>query len=289
MNTQIMLFNETNQYNVELSPILKWAGGKRLLSGSILERAPSTFNRYIEPFLGGGAVLFAMRPYNSIVNDINTELINMYKTIQYHVDDVINKLNIHKQLHSLEYFYKIRSMDRDIDLYNNMSLIDRSARILYLNKTCFNGLFRVNSKGFFNVPIGGAKNPDIVNESGLRSVSTYFNESQTTFLNLDFESVIQYAMKDDFIYMDPPYDPLISQSFVTYSSDGFGRKDQIRLKNVYDKLTDIGCKVMMSNSCTDFITDLYKQYRIDIIDAHRFISGQSKGRGKIKEVLILNY
>ncbi len=285
---QETMFKNLYGYDTNFKPILKWAGGKRALVPVIMQYKPS-FDRYVELFFGGGAVLFAIQPEKAIINDINVELINVYKIVKYEVDRLIELLKEHKFNSDKEYYYEVRNWDRDKYIYNNLSEVGKAARILYLNKTGFNGLYRVNSKNQFNVPIGGTINPNIVNEEGLRSVSSFLNENNVVILNTDFENVLEYMKKDDFVYLDPPYDALKKQSFVTYSKDGFDKKDQVRLKLFYDKLTKQNCKVILSNSFTDFILDLYKDYDIKIISAYRYIGASSQSRVKVKEVLVLNF
>lgn len=293
IDTQTCLFTKTtfdNEYTTK--PILKWAGGKRGLLPIIYKYMLPFYiecNRYVELFFGGGAVLFDLKPNKAVINDINFELINVYMSIRDNSSQLISLLQDHSHNHSTEYYYAVRNIDRDSQRYNKLSAVEKAARIIYLNKTCFNGLYRVNSKGHFNVPIGGYTNPNIVNESTILSISDYFNNNNILILNKDFEEIVNYIDKKDFIYVDPPYDIINPQSFVAYSVNGFNRIDQERLKTFCDKASVIGCKVMISNSYTDFIINLYKNYRIEIIDAPRFIGASSKSRGLVKEVLIMNF
>lgn len=271
-----------------LSPFLKWAGGKRQLLPEIKKYLPQKFNTYFEPFLGAGAVLLAIQPANAVVNDINPELVNCYKVIKNNLPELFENLKQHKN--EPEYFYKIRGLDRNKDSYINLSEIEKASRIIYLNKTCYNGLFRVNLQGQFNVPFGRYKNPRIVNQEVLTSINEYLNSNKIQFLNTDFEKAVEQAKKDDFVYFDPPYDPVSeTSSFTGYAFNGFGKNEQVRLKETIDKLTDKGCKVILSNSKTEFITDLYKEYRIITVSATRNINSVADKRGKIKEVLVLNY
>lgn len=273
--------------NKLVQPFLKWAGGKRQLLPEINKYIPKKFNTYYEPFVGAGAVLFHLQPKKAVINDINKELINTYIAIRDHVDELIESLRKHKN--EKEYFYKIRDLDRKKE-YDNISMVERASRIIYLNKTCYNGLFRVNSQGFFNVPFGNYKNPNIVNEIVLRAVHKYLNSNNITILNVDFEEAVENAKKGDFIYFDPPYDPISdTSSFTGYSLYGFDKDDQIRLKNVFVELDKKGCKVLLSNSATDFIKDLYRDYRIEIVYANRNINSIASKRGKIDEVLVMNY
>lgn len=270
-----------------LSPFLKWAGGKRQLLPEIRKYIPKKYYTYYEPFVGAGAVLFDLQPNKVVINDINSELINTYKVIQNNIDDLIVELRKHKN--DPDHFYKIRDLDRSED-FEKLTSVEKSARLIYLNKTCFNGLFRVNSQGQFNVPFGKYKNPQIVNEAVLRAVHNYLNTANVTILNEDFEKALSKAKKGDFIYIDPPYDPLSNtSSFTGYNLDGFNRDDQERLRDVFEELDKRGCKVLLSNSATDFIKDLYKDYHIEIVSASRNINSIASKRGKIDEVLVMNY
>ena len=272
-------------------PVVKWVGGKRQLLSEIKKYIPKTFNTYFEPFVGGGAVLFELQPKNAIVNDINRELINLYSVIQNNVEELIDKLsNTELYSNTSECFYRIRELDRDPKEYNKMNGIDKAARILYLNKTCYNGLYRVNSMGEFNSPFGSYKNPNIVNEVTLRAVSKYFNEANIKFFNTDFEKTLKSAKKGDFVYFDPPYVPISKTSnFTGYNEGGFGETEQIRLKNLCDKLNSKGIKFLLSNSDCEFIKDLYKDYNNITIKAKRAINSNGNNRGAISEVLIRNY
>jgi DNA adenine methylase len=268
-------------------PFLKWAGGKRQLLPEIRKYIPKKINTYYEPFLGAGAVLFDIQPKKAVINDVNTELINTYIAIRDHVDELINDLKKHKN--EKEYFYAIRDLDRKEE-FKELSLVEKASRIIYLNKTCFNGLFRVNSQGHFNVPFGKYKNPQIVNEIVLRAVHNYLNSNDITILNVDFEKAVENAKKGDFIYFDPPYDPVSdTSSFTGYSLYGFDKDDQIRLRDLFVELDKRGCKVLLSNSATDFIKDLYKDFHIEVVSANRNINANASRRGKIDEVLVMNY
>jgi DNA adenine methylase (dam) len=283
----------TVQKNPLVKPFLKWAGGKRQLLPEILEYLPKNIGKttYFEPFLGGGALLFELQPKQAIVNDSNRELINCYQVIKDDVEELIEVLKDHKARNSKEYFDYLRGIDR-LKQYNKFSDIQKAARIIYLNKTCYNGLFRVNSKGYFNVPFGRYKNPNILDEAVLRGVNNYFNQNTVTFLNTDFAEAVKDAKKGDFIYFDPPYDPVSNTaSFTGYDINGFNQNEQKRLKEVVDELTEKGCNVMLSNSATDFILDLYKDYKetTKIVSATRSINSNALKRGKINEVLVLNY
>ena len=223
-----------------------------------------------------------------MVNDINEELINVYKVIRDHVEELIEDLKRHKN--EADYFYKIRELDRDKEKYNQLTSTQKASRILYLNKTCYNGLFRVNQQGEFNTPFGRYKNPNIVNENTLRAVSSYFNKAKITFKCGDFEEAVKGVRKGSFVYFDPPYDPVsVSANFTGYDKGGFDRDEQIRLKKLCDKLNSKKVNFLLSNSATDFILDLYKDYNITIVKAKRAINSKADKRGAVNEVLVKNY
>ena len=273
--------------NKLVQPFLKWAGGKRQLLPEIRKYLPQKIKTYYEPFIGAGAVLFDIQPKKAVINDINTELINVYETIKNHVDELIEDLKKHKN--DKDYYYDIRDLDRKPE-YKQLSSIERASRIIYLNKTCFNGLFRVNSQGQFNVPFGKYKNPQIVNEVVIRAVHNYLSSNDVQILNGDFETAVETAKKGDFVYFDPPYDPVSdTSSFTGYSLDGFNKDDQKRLKYLFVELDKRGVNVMLSNSATDFIKELYEGFNIQIVSASRNINANASGRGKIDEVLVMNY
>jgi len=274
--------------NSLVSPVVKWVGGKRQLLDVIIPLLPKQISFYCEPFLGGGAVLFFLQPEKAIVNDLNTDLIAVYEVIRDDVEELIALLKEHKN--TAEYFYTIRNLDRDKNIYQSLSKLEKASRFIYLNKTCFNGLFRVNLSGEFNTPFGRYKNPNITNESVLRAVSEYFNMSNIMFYNEDFAKTLDRVKENGFVYLDPPYDPISgTANFTNYNKDGFTREEQIRLKHCCDILDKRNVKFMLSNSATDFIKDLYKDYYITIVKAKRAINSNANKRGEIEEVIITNY
>ena len=274
--------------NKLVAPVVKWVGGKRQLLSEISPLLPKRITSYCEPFLGGGAVLFSIQPSKAIVNDLNSDLITVYEVIRDDVEELIDNLKKHEN--SSEYFYTIRDMDRNKETYAAMSKVERASRLIYLNKTCFNGLFRVNSSGEFNSPFGHYKNPNIVNEPVLRAVNKYFSSSNITFCNEDFAVTLGRISKGSFVYLDPPYDPVSdTANFTGYNRGGFDRNEQIRLKQCCDELTQRGVKFMLSNSATTCIKELYKDYDISIVQAKRAINSDASKRGAIEEVLIRNY
>ena len=274
--------------NKLVAPVVKWVGGKRQILDQITKYVPETFSTYYEPFLGGGAVLFGLQPKKAVVNDINNELMNIYEVIRDNVEELIEDLKKHRN--EEDYFYKVRELDRDKQRYNKMTPVEKASRIIFLNKTCYNGLFRVNKAGEYNAPFGNYKNPNIVNETTLMAVSSYFNKVKIRFTCQDFAEVLKRSRKGAFVYLDPPYDPVSeTASFTGYDKGGFDRDEQIRLKKTCDKLNKKGVKFLLSNSATDFIKDLYKDYKIEVIQAKRAINSRADKRGEVDEVLVMNF
>lgn len=271
-----------------IAPVVKWVGGKRQLLNDIAPLLPKKMTSYCEPFLGGGAVLFSIQPKKAVLNDINKDLITVYEVVRDDVEGLIGLLEKHEN--TADYFYNIRDIDRSKDSYQALSKLERASRILYLNKTCYNGLFRVNSSGEFNSPFGYYKNPNIVNAPVLRAVSKYFNANKIEFYSEDFEATLKRLKKGSFVYLDPPYDPVSdTASFTGYDKGGFDRNEQIRLKKCCDELTKRGINFMLSNSATDFIKELYQDYKIISVKANRSINSNGKKRGAVEEVIIINY
>lgn len=270
------------------APVVKWVGGKRQLLDEITPRLPKRITTYCEPFLGGGAVLFSLQPKNAIVNDLNADLMLVYEVIRDDVELLIAALEQHEN--TAEYFYKIRDLDRDKEAYRKMSSVERASRIIYLNKTCYNGLFRVNASGEFNSPFGHYKNPNIVNAPVLRSVNKYLTANNIQLFHMDFEEVLRRVPKGGFVYLDPPYDPVSdTASFTGYNRGGFGREEQERLKHCCDALAARGVRFLLSNSATQFIRELYTGYTVEIVHAKRAINSDASKRGAVEEVLIRNY
>lgn len=270
-------------------PFLKWVGGKRKLIPEIKKMLPGGLSKYTyyEPFVGGGALLFDLQPTQAVINDSNEELINVYTVIRDHPKELIDELKKHKN--TPEYFYEIRSIDRK-PIFNNISNIERASRIIYLNKTCYNGLYRVNNSGKFNSPFGKYKNPNIVNESVIKAVSNYLNNAQVEILNVDYEVPLRNVSKNAFVYLDPPYHPISkSSNFTGYVRGGWGEKDQLRLRDICNNLNKKGVKFLLSNSSSDFIKEIYDEYNIHTVRASRSINSDSSKRGKVDELLIRNY
>lgn len=273
--------------NKLVRPFLKWAGGKRQLIPEITANyLPAKYNTYYEPFLGGGAIFFELQSKEAVVNDSNSELINCYKVIRDSLDELMEDLKRHEN--NEDYYYNIRDWDRKKN-YDSKTAVERASRIIFLNKTCYNGLFRVNSHGEFNVPFGRYKKPNILDEEVLKAVSYYLNNNDIKLLNGDFEDAVKDAKAGDFVYFDPPYDPISNTaSFTGYDMNGFNKDEQIRLKNTVDNLNKRGCQVLLSNADTDFIVDLYKDYQIEKVYATRAINSNALKRGKVQEVLVMN-
>lgn len=272
-----------------VSPILKWVGGKRQLLDSILPLIPE-YTTYYEPFVGGGAVLFHTQPKKAVINDSNEELINIYTVIKEEPEALISLLEKHRQENSQEYFYEVRALDRDRERYSELTAAQRAARIIYLNKTCYNGLFRVNRAGEFNSPWGKYKNPNITNETTIRAMSHYLNKAKVTVMCGDYREALKGLRKGAFVYLDPPYMPISSSSsFTGYTAEGFGVLEQKELKKQCDLLNKKGIKFLLSNSCCEFIEDLYKDFIVERVSAKRAINAKAEGRGVIDEVLVRNY
>ena len=269
----------------ETYPIVKWVGGKRQLMFELLKNMPKSYNRYFEPFIGGGALFFELQPQNGYISDMNEELINLYTVVKDDVYKLIDDLNKHKV--SKEYFLKIRNLDRT-EKYNSLSDVKKASRFIYLNRTCFNGMYRVNSQGQFNVPFGNYNNPRIVDAENLINCSKLLKN--TEICCADFSEILNKVQKGDFVYFDPPYVPLNeTSSFTSYTKDGFDLDMQFKLRDVCDELDSMGVMFMLSNSDTKLVNELYSNYEIKKVFASRAINANGNGRGKITEVLVRNY
>lgn len=274
--------------NELVAPVLKWVGGKRQLLETFRPLLPSKITTYCEPFVGGGALLFHLQPKCAYINDINHELIGVYRAIKDHVEALIAELENFEN--TAEHFYAVRNWDRDKEKYASRSDIQKAARVLYLNKTCFNGLYRVNNAGEFNSPFGNYRNPNIVNALVLRAVSAYFNSADIHITSADYAEVLENVPKGAFVYLDPPYDPVSdTASFTGYAKGGFSREEQIRLRECCDDLDKRGIKFMLSNSSTPFIRDQYNAYEITIVQAKRAVNSVASKRGNVDEVVVRNY
>ncbi len=277
--------------NEKLKPFVKWAGGKTQVLDKIRQLAPHEFNTYYEPFLGGGAVFFDLQPEKAVISDSNQELILAFKCFQKSADyaALVQELISHQNNHSEEYYYQIREMDK-LPNFLELPLFVRAARMIYLNKSCFNGLYRVNSKGYFNVPSGKYERVNAYDKTLYDSIHTYLSNGKIKIVSDDFEKVVETAKAGDFVYFDPPYDTFEEQNnFTAYSKDVFGKSEQSRLASVYKSLTEKGVFVMLSNHNTKYINELYKDYNIHTIQAKRSINSKATGRGNVEEVIITNY
>ncbi|HEW5533626.1 TPA: DNA adenine methylase [Streptococcus pneumoniae] len=274
---------------VTLQPFTKWTGGKRQLLPVIRELMPKTYNRYFEPFVGGGALFFDLAPKDAVINDFNAELINCYQQIKDNPQELIEILKVHQEYNSKEYYLDLRSADRD-ERIDMMSEVQRAARILYMLRVNFNGLYRVNSKNQFNVPYGRYKNPKIVDEELISASSVYINNNQLEIKVGDFEKAIVDVRTGDFVYFDPPYIPLSETSaFTSYTHEGFSFADQVRLRDAFKRLSDTGAYVMLSNSSSALVEELYKDFNIHYVEATRTNGAKSSSRGKISEIIVTNY
>jgi DNA adenine methylase len=266
-------------------PFLKWAGGKSKLLPILSKYSPPTFANYHEPFIGGGALFFHLFSLGNIpkafLSDINKPIIDAYLGIFSSLEKVLELLKRYQ--YNAAFFYKIRSINP-----SRISISERAARFIYLNKTCYNGIYRENASGLFNVPFGRHKNPTICDEPNLRAVSHALKKADISCRH--FSTVLDKVIKGDFVYFDPPYHPLTkTANFTSYDRKGFGEKDQIQLRNVFVELQKRGVKAMLSNSDTPFIRHLYNDFSIHQVFASRSVNSKSDARGKVAEVIVTNY
>lgn len=280
-----------------MKPIIKWVGGKTQLLSQIKERLPLNFNqyphqKYFEPFLGGAAVLLDLNPTNAVVNDINPELINMYLQIKNNVEEVIDWLDIIEECYEKaddkkQHYYEERQMfNEHLGERGGAEGPWQAARFIYLNKHCFNGLYRVNSKGEFNVPFNGKLSGRSADPDHLRELSTKLQSVE--FRCEDFAAAVSNASLGDFVFFDSPYVPITATSFTDYTKEGFSYDDHVRLADLFKELTNRGCYCMLTNHDTPLIRELYKDFRIEVVDVRRSINRKGDGRTG-KEVIITNY
>lgn len=281
-------FLQVNTKDLETSikerprPFIKWVGGKRSIIDELTSRLPLDISEYYEPFLGGGALFWKSfrQITKAYLSDVNTDLMLTYQVVKKDVENLIEQLKIHAKNHNETYYYKIRSQ------HNLNDPIKIASRFIYLNKTCFNGLYRVNSKGEFNVPVGRYINPTIVNEENLKTCQEALAKASLRFHSYDKID----PKKGAFVYFDPPYHPTSDTAlFTKYSKDGFTEKDQADLRDFFVKLDKKGVNVMLSNSNTEFVRSLYKGYNIAIVDAPRLVNCKPNKRNSVEEVVITNY
>ncbi len=273
----------------KIRPLLKWVGGKRQLIDYIKPLIPKDYSTYVEPFFGGGAIFFELEPKQAIINDYNSDLMNVYKIVRDNPDELIEKLIFFKKNFTKEYFYEVRAWDRSVG-YNRRNNIDKAARFIFLNKTCYNGLYRVNSKGQFNTPLGRYVNPNIVNNDLIKDLSKYFKKNKIEIISGNYSEVLKDLHSKSFVYLDPPYAPLsLTSSFTGYTNKGFNLLDQKILKDECDCLANQNIFFVQSNSDCPFIRELYSDYYFKEVPAKRTINSKALGRGAIGEVLISNH
>jgi DNA adenine methylase Dam len=270
---------EVASVSTSCKPFLKWVGGKTQMIPDLIKEAPKKFDTYLEPFIGGGALYFNLGHKKSVISDANEELVITYQEVKSNVEEVINILSTYKN--EEEHYYKIRALKTD-----KLTDSERAARLIYLNKTCFNGLFRVNKKGEFNVPYCKKPGGNFLNKETLHAASNYLQD--TTILHADYKTVVKkYAKKGDFIFFDPPYQPISKFSdFKRYTKEFFYENDQIDLATIFSGLVKKGCNVMLTNSDHPFIHELYKDFEIKVIDTKRMVSSNPNTRTG-KDIIVL--
>ncbi len=275
--------------NSNIAPFIKWAGGKRQLLAQIRERMPESFNNYYEPFVGGGAVIFDLLPTSAVINDINKALINTYKQICNEPDAFVQSIKGLDEAmweDGKEYYYYLREHYND-KLMKEEFDVELAALFVFINKHCFNGLYRVNGKGLFNVPYNNSRKASC-DEDAIKAISEYLKS--VTILEGDFQVACQNAKKSDFVFIDSPYAPLNPTSFESYTKEGFDIESHKRLADLYDELTARGCYCMLTNHNTELINELYsnKGYKIDVVSVKRMINSDATNRVG-EEVIICNY
>lgn len=264
---------------------IKWVGGKSQLLPELLSRLPTSFGRYHEPFLGGGALFFALQPPRANLSDLNSDLVNAYKVVRDQTAGLVDALSRHR--YEEEYFYQLRSADRSAS-FADWTPVDRAARFIYLNKTCYNGLYRVNSKGYFNTPFGRYENPTILDQPNLEACSKALTGASVEVRS--FLEVEEAASAGDFVYFDPPYVPLsVTSSFTNYQQNGFDTEMQCELFNLCCRLDRKKVRFMLSNSSAPLVTELYAPFRVELVGASRAINSKAEKRGKVQEVIVRNY
>lgn len=270
---------------IQCHPFLKWAGGKRQLMPELLARMPEKYGAYFEAFVGGGALFFALQPKRAYLSDTNRELVNCYRVIQDSVGPLVEDLKRHK--YEQEYFYKIRDIDRS-DEYQSWNRIEKASRLIYLNRTCYNGLYRVNSRGQFNTPFGRYTDPKIVDEENLRACNKALKGVKV--ICESYLGVELIARRGDFVYFDPPYYPVsTTANFASYSSTGFTAENHVELRDLCVRLDRKGVRFMLTNSATPYVRDLYGNFQVEEVEANRAINSKGSRRGKIYELIAKNY
>ncbi|RZM77802.1 DNA adenine methylase [Leptolyngbya iicbica] len=277
-------FRQLSLLPVSPRPFVKWAGGKGQLLPELVARVPQQFNRYFEPFLGGAALFFHLQPQQAVLSDSNPDLINLYRVIRDQVEELIEDLGRH--VYDREYYYRLRQVDRTPE-YGQWTVVQRASRFIYLNKTCYNGLYRVNSRGEFNVPFGRYKNPTILDEENLRACHAALQG--VTVKCRDFRETCRQLGEGDFVYFDPPYMPVsTTASFTGYTREGFGERMQEKLASLCRELDRRGVRFMASNSDTPLMRELYQGFNVEVVYAARPINSQGRKRGRVPEVVVRN-
>ena len=280
-----MSLNEPYQPSSKARPFLKWVGGKTQLLPQLSAKLPKKFGKYYEPFLGGGALFFHLYPAQACLSDINDTLISTYQVIRDQVDELIEDLAQHR--YEKDYYYTLRAADRQPS-FQDWTNVQKASRLIYLNKCCFNGLYRVNSRGEFNVPFGRYKSPNFLDQDNLRACQRSLQNTELQVRH--FLEVESHVKPGDFVYFDPPYAPLSSTSnFTSYSRLGFDEQDQVLLRDLCQRLDEKGVYFMMSNSSAPLILDIYQPFRVKKVLASRAVNSRSSKRGKIHEVIVTNY
>lgn len=273
-------------------PLLKWAGGKRRLAEAIVNHFVKDYNKYYEPFIGGAAILLYLAPKHAVCSDINEELINFYNVVQNDVEELISEVNDkYIAKHSKEFFYQVRAYDRDTHFFSSMNPVQRAARLIYLNKSCFNGLWRENSHGCNNVPWGYHDKVTLWDLNNLMEVHDYLSKNQVEFVKADYREIALKAIKGDLVYFDPPYDNEKNEGFVSYNAQGFTRGNQRELRELCDNLVDRGVHVVVSNADTTFMEELFTDERYTLftdINAHRSIGSLAQYRKRVNELLVVS-
>lgn len=278
-----------SEKEVKINPFMKWPGGKRRVLPEIRKYIPENYSTYYEGFLGGGAVLLDLLPEKAVVSDVNVELIEGYQTVRDEKDKLIALLEDHASKNSLDYFLEVRAWDRASDWLTASSQVERTARMIYLNRTCFNGLYRVNSKNQFNAHFGHYKDPKVVDYENLEALSTWLKSADISFNHNGYKENISKAGAGDFVYLDPPYIPVTDTAyFVSYTKNGFDMDDQIELRDTAADIDARGGYVLLSNSDTPQIRELYRDFHIETIRVTRAIGAGAKSRVAVGEVLVLS-
>lgn len=272
----------------ELAPILKWAGGKRQLQNEIIPLIPRRFECYYEPFVGAGAILLKLQPSRAVINDTNIELMNVYEIIRDQPEELIQLLQEYERFHCEALYYNVREMDRNRQEFIGLSRLQKAARTIYLNRTCYNGLYRVNKSGYFNTPMGRNTHVQIVNARGILTISRYLNENAIEILNGNYTNALENITQRDFVFLDPPYYPINRDSFVRYAMSPFGIPQQMELKEICDQLNARGVRFIQTNSNCQEIREMYANYHQIEVGVRRCINAEVDGR-QGTELIIYNY